>query len=77
MKAAVIILGILSLLFSGCMSSSINNKSETTPSLSSYDYFNVVQKSAIKRENYIANKNSLKSKRRIASMMAWINLSRE
>jgi len=77
MKASVMILGILSLFFSGCMSSSINNKAETKTTFSSYDYFNVVHKSALKRGSHTAIKNDLQGNRRIESMIAWIDLSRE
>ena len=77
MKASVIVLGVLSLFFSGCMSSSINNKAETAPTLSSYDYVNVAHSSAFKRDSHTAIEHDLQSKRRIESMMAWIELSRE
>ena len=77
MKASAIALGVLSLFFSGCMSSSNNNKAETAPAFSSYDYVNVAHRSAFKRDSHTAIENDLQSKRRIESMMAWIDLSRE
>jgi len=57
MKASVIVLGILCLLLSGCMSTSIDkSKSETMPSLSSYEHSNVAKNAPLIGERYMANK---------------------
>jgi len=57
MKASVIVLGLLSLLLSGCMSASIDkNKSEIMPSLSSYEHSSVAKNAPLIGERYMANK---------------------
>ena len=57
MKSAVMILGILCLLLSGCMSTSIDkNEPEAKPSLTSYKHYNLANINVLDEESYKAKK---------------------
>ena len=57
MKASVLVLGILCLLLSGCVSAPIDkSKSESMPSLTSHEHQNVAKNATLNGGSYIDKK---------------------